>query len=104
MQLASNNLPPELIDGIIYLLTAAVGWFARWLKDRQKVNDLKTENRSMWDKVQDKTYTNAELEKERATLVNEVRLMNDRFNELGEYAKNQSATIIKLRKDANEKL
>lgn len=29
-------LPPEIIDGILYLLSAALGWFGRWLQDRNK--------------------------------------------------------------------
>lgn len=33
----------ELIDAIVYLLSAAVGWFARWLKDRKRVQNLRSE-------------------------------------------------------------
>lgn len=42
-----KTLPPELIDGIIALLSAAVGWFGRWLQTRRKTDTLEKRNAAL---------------------------------------------------------
>lgn len=32
-----NQLPPEIIDSILYLVSAALGWLARWLQGKGKI-------------------------------------------------------------------
>lgn len=38
------QLPPEIIDAITYLASAIVGWLARWLQTRKKIETGEKEN------------------------------------------------------------
>lgn len=40
----SKQIPPELIEQIMYVVMAAVGWFAKWLQGKKKTDTLKEEN------------------------------------------------------------
>lgn len=43
----SKQLPPELIEQIMYIVMAAVGWFAKWLQGKNKQEKMKSENEKL---------------------------------------------------------
>lgn len=43
----TTQLPPEIIDAIIAVVSAIVGWFTRWLQTRAGTKKTKEENEKM---------------------------------------------------------
>lgn len=46
-----KQVPPEIIDTIIYVLSAAVGWLAKWLQSKKKIDQVKDENNVLKDEL-----------------------------------------------------
>lgn len=42
-----KQLPPEIIDGIVYVLTAGFGWLIRWIQGKAKLQNMKRENNAL---------------------------------------------------------
>lgn len=51
MMAAAQQIPPELVEQIMYVVMAAVGWFAKWLQSKKKTDTLKEENTRLRQEV-----------------------------------------------------
>lgn len=51
MILEAIVLPPEIIDGLMTLAGAIIGWFARWLAGRRKTAEIKEQNEKLKEVV-----------------------------------------------------
>lgn len=47
----SKQLPPELVDGILTLVGAIIGWFTKWLQSKKKIEQLKNDKEYLVDKL-----------------------------------------------------
>lgn len=54
-------VPPELIDGIGYLLTAVVTWIVGLLRSKEKNRAIKEEKENLQKHLQESYQTNKEL-------------------------------------------
>lgn len=49
--IAAQQIPPELVEQIMYVVMAAVGWFAKWLASKKKVKELESTNEKLKEVV-----------------------------------------------------
>lgn len=50
----AKQLPPELIEQIMYVVAAAVGWFAKWLAGLGKTKKLEKQNEQLKNVINNK--------------------------------------------------
>lgn len=51
--ICSIQLPPEIIDGLIALGSALLGWLARLLSTKKKIGEMKDENEVLKEAVKE---------------------------------------------------